>query len=179
MKVIIFLLFLFSAAYLSGIETDQSLTEWNQTRLGIQKNGMIVLGTWAAANITVSAVQLKKTRGQTRYFYQMNLFWNIINLGIASAGFVSSLTGSPALNPDETANQYRNLTKILLINAGLDIGYMGIGVFLIQRGKISEKRPERLSGYGYSLLLQGAFLFIFDTALAIINNSSLQDFLTS
>jgi hypothetical protein len=57
-----------------------------------------------------------------------------------------------------------DLDKVLLFNAGLDLAYIAGGFWLVERSKNADKRPERLKGYGQSVILQGAFLFAFDIA---------------
>lgn len=63
------------------------------------------------------------------------------------------------------------MQKILLFNAGLDVGYMLGGVYLLERGKREVKNAERLRGFGRSILLQGAFLFVFDLSLHTVLSS--------
>ena len=60
-----------------------------------------------------------------------------------------------------TEEQYK-IQKILLFNAGLDIGYMLGGAYLIERSKNTANNPERLRGFGKSIILQGGFLFAYD-----------------
>ncbi len=48
------------------------------------------------------------------------------------------------------------LSKILIVNAGLDILYVITGVFLFTRSRIL------LRGYGLAILIQGVFLLLFD-----------------
>ena len=113
-------------------------------------------------NMAVNGALYRSGEKDRKYFYQMNIAWNAINLAIA--GFV--LYG--ALNPDttltlfESIQQQSNIEKILLFNAGLDVGYIMTGFYLKERAKNSLKHHNRLKGYGNSLVLQGGFLFLFD-----------------
>jgi sulfite exporter TauE/SafE len=61
-----------------------------------------------------------------------------------------------------TQNQLaqQKLEKILLLNTGLDLAYITTGFLLKERGN-SRNNLQNI-GYGNSLLLQGAFLLIFD-----------------
>lgn len=155
-------------------QTDTlSLEEWNRQRVGIQKNGMYVLGSWALTNFAVSGYYMTKTSDRAFYFHQMNVFWNVVNLGIATFGYFGAV-GSPLdLGLEQTVEEYRSFGRILGINAALDVGYVMTGFFLKNRGKKSDSHSERLIGYGNSLILQGSFLFVFDVALAYINQYSL------
>lgn len=156
-----------------------SLAEWNRERIGIQKNGMYILGSWALTNFAVSGYYMTKTSDRAFYFHQMNVFWNVVNLGIATFGYFGAV-GSPLdLSLEQTVEEYRSFGRILGINAALDVGYVMTGFFLKNRGKKSDKYSERLIGYGNSLILQGSFLFVFDVALAYINQFSLSKMATA
>ena len=52
------------------------------------------------------------------------------------------------------------IEKILLLNTGLDLAYLATGLYLKERGQ--RLNNDRNKGYGNSLLLQGAFLLVFD-----------------
>ncbi len=175
--VLLLIVFLGGAASVAakgnGQEEQLSLTEWNRERIGIQKNGMYVLGSWALTNFAVSGYYMTKTSDRAFYFHQMNVFWNVVNLGIATFGYFGA-AGSPLdLSLEQTVEEYLSFGRILGINAALDVGYVMAGFFLKNRGKKSENYSERLIGYGNSLILQGSFLFVFDVALAYINQYSL------
>ncbi|MCF7913796.1 MAG: hypothetical protein K9L66_01370 [Spirochaetaceae bacterium] len=150
-----------------------SLEEWNRQRVNIQKNGMYVLGSWALGNFAVSGYCMTKSRDRNFYFHQMNVFWNVVNLGIAGIGYAGALQSPLGLGLERTVEEYRSFGRILGINAALDVGYVMTGLFLKSRGKKSDSHSERLIGYGNSLVLQGSFLFVFDVTLAYINRYAL------
>jgi hypothetical protein len=52
-------------------------------RYKANKNGMAVLGSWAALNIGLGGYFSSNTNGAEQYFHQFNMGWNVINLGIA------------------------------------------------------------------------------------------------
>jgi hypothetical protein len=132
--------------------------------LQTQNTGMYVLGSWAVANIGIGAYGWSQFDGQRKYFHQMNLFWNTVNLGIAGFAIHNNLQIDPFDGEDALA-EARNIEKILLINSGLDVGYIGAGFLLKHLGANSGKRKELLTGYGNSLILQGGFLLVFDLIL--------------
>jgi len=140
-----------------------------QKSYDLQKNGMIVLGTWATLNLISGSAGYFLSAKNTKYFHQMNAGWNIVNLGIAGFALYNlgqsdaSLTGY-----SESVSELRNLDKILLFNAGLDFGYMAAGAWLWERGL--RKDSERLEGYGKSLILQGGFLLAFDLVLYLLHS---------
>ena len=140
-----------------------------QKSYDLQKNGMIVLGTWATLNLISGSAGYFLSAKNTKYFHQMNAGWNIVNLGIAGFALYNlgqsdaSLTGY-----SESVSELRNLDKILLFNAGLDFGYMAAGAWLWERGL--RKDSKRLEGYGKSLILQGGFLLAFDLVLYLLHS---------
>lgn len=159
-KLLLFLFIIFSAE----VKAQDSLSYFNQKRNQINQTGMKVLGGWAIANIAVGSIGFYKTRGTARYFNQMNIFWNIINLGIATAGFYGAKEASQkSFNLNKSLAEQRKTEHILLINAGLDLAYIGGGIYLNRRG--ISKNSDRLHGYGNAVILQGAFLFLFDSAM--------------
>ena len=66
---------------------------------------------------------------------------------------------------------------MFLINAGLDVAYMGTGFLLRHLSTRNYKRPELLLGYGNSVILQGGFLFLFDGVMYLIQKNHKLDFL--
>lgn len=148
--------------------------QWHLQRVSTQKKGMITLGTWAVGNILVGGVMMNNTKGSSNRFHQMNLFWNVVNLGIATGGYYG-VSSEKTASLKETVSQYQKLNQLLLFNAGLDIGYMMTGLYLKEKAKNSQKRQAMYRGYGNSLLLQGGFLFAFDVVLYLINQTSLQE----
>jgi len=145
-----------------GAQGFADLEVINQTRLDYNLKGMLILGTWAVVNLILGALASFRTSGQTQAFHQMNAYWNVVNLGIAGFGFWQA-TQVAALNFWEVLAAQQQIEKVLLFNAALDLGYMAIGLLLIERGRRLEK--ERWIGFGKSILLQGAFLLLFDAIL--------------
>ena len=135
-----------------------------QKSFNLQKKGMIFLGSWATLNILSGTSGYFLSEKSTKYFHQMNAGWNLVNIGIAGFALYNiSMTDVSTLSYSQSVNELRNLDKILLLNTGLDVGYMAAGAWLWERGV--RKNSTRLEGYGKSLILQGAFLFAFDLIL--------------
>lgn len=135
---------------------------FNQTRLEYNRQGMLILGAWAFLNLFLGSIASFRTSGQKQAFHQMNAYWNVVNLGIAGFGFWQA-SQAVALNFWEILAAQQQIEKVLLFNSALDLGYLAIGLLLIERGRRLEK--ERWIGFGKSILLQGAFLLLFDGIL--------------
>jgi len=174
--VLTFFLFNFDA-----LSQNSSIAEAYEKDVKIRKTGMAILGTWAVGNMITGAIGRRQTSGQTGYFHEMNLIWNVVNLGIAGAGYYFTATGDMPENASVLLNEQVNFQKTLLFNAGLDLAYIAGGFYLMERAKNTTKRPERLKGYGKSIILQGSFLFVFDLVLHTVHSkqsSQIADFLS-
>lgn len=145
--------------------TDSLLKTFNMERISIQKTGMQTLGIWALTNIAVGTFASLSTKGESQAFWQMNAGWNIINAGIAGMGYFSQSIPNTLLG---TLQEQHSIETILAVNAGLDIAYIIGGFYLKEKAKTSDI-PERLQGFGNAIILQGAFLFVFDAILYAVN----------
>ena len=145
-------------------QSNDILQDFNQSRVAHQRTAMIVLGSWAVGNIALGSGMQFFTTGEQRYFHRMNAGWNIVNLGIAGFALWSLRSqGGNDLGLETSLSEYFTFQKVLLFNAGLDIGYMLGGLYMMERSRRPNiSNPERLKGFGQSILLQGAFLFGFD-----------------
>jgi hypothetical protein len=92
-------------------------------------------------------------------FGQQCAAWGAINVAIAGFGFWRS-RGNPA--------ELGRLRTILLINAGLDVGYLVVGAATIRsaRGRTDPPASAR-RGHGAAVMVQGAALGLLDTVFAV------------
>ncbi|KAB2814096.1 DUF6992 family protein [Phaeocystidibacter luteus] len=149
--------------------------EFNADRMQMTRNGMLVLGSWAVGNMAVSGIAAGRTTGEDKYFHQMNVYWNIVNLGIAGAGYYGALGDAAGLSLVETLNEQHSIETILLLNAGLDVAYMAGGAWMIEKSKTASANAERWKGFGRSIVLQGAFLFVFDVSFYAVQANHRSD----
>jgi hypothetical protein len=158
----------------AGILGAQDITveDLDQRRFRINKAGMLTLGSWALANIGVNTALYFSTDEDIRYFYQMNVLWNFINLGIAGLGYYDSARAVPSQDLFAAVDAQYNLEKVLLLNAGLDAAYIMTGLFLVEYGRSFPGRQTMFRGYGHSLLVQGGFLLVFDLVMYGIQRGS-------
>ncbi len=170
---------LFSFCFLHG-QDRQHLTDFNKARKKTIQHGMYTLGGWAISNMAISGFMMPKAKGTSYYFYQMNLFWNLVNLGLSGFGYYNiKRVDSSDLSLMSSLRKHHQFQKILLFNAGLDLAYIASSFYLLEKAK-NSRQTERFRGYGRSIFLQGAFLFTFDTILYFIlraQNSKLDIFL--
>ena len=141
----------------------QQYVSFNEARLEVDKKLMLGLGTWATANFVSSGIGWSQANStESTYFHQMNVMWNVVNIGLAIPGYIKATKANTDLNYETTLLEQRKTEKIFLINTCLDVAYISSGWLLLNRSKVMEPVQERFSGYGKSLLLQGGFLFLFD-----------------
>jgi hypothetical protein len=141
--------------------------ELYQEHLDTMKTGMSILGVWSVSNLVLGTISRQRSTGKSRYFHEMNAGWNLINLGIASLGYIT-LTDPNGWSSLEGLRELESTDRILLFNAGLDLAYIALGYGLIERGQ--RLGSDRFIGYGRSLLLQGGFLFVFDSLFAYLHS---------
>lgn len=148
--------------------SKEVLQDFNSTRIQYNKQGMVILGSWAVGNIIWGGAMAGRTTGEVQGFHQMNAYWNAVNLLIAGFGYYSAFKETPSDNFWETLQSQHSIEKILLVNAGLDVAYMAGGLYMLERGRRTDN--PRLSGFGQSVILQGAFLMSFDIIKYMIHN---------
>ena len=150
-----------------------SFKDFAQSYQKTNKTGMWVLGSWAVGNMLVGGISLASgVQGERKYFQQMNIAWNVVNAGLAGFGLHQAYSSIEGLAWQEVLGNHHQMQKILLFNAGLDIAYIATGFFLVEKSKNVAKLPERLSGFGKSLILQGSFLLLFDISMVLAHQSN-------
>lgn len=158
-KSLFFLFFLLGSFSLLAQDIPV-LQDFNQTRVDYNKQGMLILGSWAVGNMVWGGIGASQTIGETKAFHQMNLYWNSLNLIIAGFGYWQATKETPGTDFWATVEAQHGIEKVLLLNGALDLAYMAGGLYMKERGL--RKDNPRLIGFGKSVILQGAFLLAFD-----------------
>lgn len=107
-----------------------------------------VLAAWAVGSVAVGAICSLSPR--TRGFGRQTAAWGLIDGVIVYAG----VRGRRRRGPTDPAR----LRRVLLVNAGLDVGYLAVGVKLL--------RGNRFRLDGLAVVVQGAFLLVLDSTAA-------------
>jgi len=155
-----------------GRDLSPSWLDYESGRLGMNATGMGLLILWASVNILIGVAGWIFSRGTYRYFFQMNAFWNLINLGLGLAGYFGAAgADSTLLTQAGIVAAYHDMQNLYILNAGLDVAYIAIAFLLIERARRTPARQNLLKGYGYSLILQGGFLFVFDLVMFLVHRS--------
>jgi len=120
---------------------------------------------WGGANVALGVGLLasgsRESTPRRFGFGVQSTAWGAINLGIVGA---SLLAGDPEL-PTTLAGALsaeNGWSDLLLVNLGLNVGYMGVGTALAVAAGRGLGRPEEVRGHAYGVIVQGAGLFILD-----------------
>lgn len=140
--------------------------------------GMMVLGTWAISNMAIGSYGWASNSGEQKYFHQMNFFWNTINLSIAGfALYQNNKLNIASFSETELLKKHIQTENLYLINAGLDVLYVGTGFYLKHLANSNTTRKDLLRGYGNAIILQGSFLFVFDLIMYGIQHNRRMNYL--
>lgn len=142
---------------------EAAFAQLNDRRVATNKKGMTILGAWGAANIVGGvAGALSATDQEWKSFHTMNALWGVVNLGIAGMGYMGARKeAGQILSCDKMLGRYESGKRLFLINAGLDVIYIGSGMALTSYADDLDN-PARWRGYGKSVTMQGIFLLVFD-----------------
>ena len=132
------------------------------------------LAAWAGASI-VAGGALAATGQATgsralRAFGAQTAAWGAVDLGIAAFGELRRrgrlATVEDPYSAQTVAAERRQLRRVLLVNAGLDVGYIATGAAGVlwgsRRADGSGGLPA-VMGHSAAVVSQGAFLLAFDT----------------
>ncbi|UZR94161.1 DUF6992 family protein [Chondrinema litorale] len=170
MRLRLIIVTLLSIILCNSINAQNFQENFQGKKYKITKTGMTVLGSWALGNIAANALMLPSAHGDDKYFKQMNIYWNLVNIAIAGGGYVANEQyRKKSLSTYQLISDQYKTEKVLLLNAGLDLVYITAGQLLKERAKNISKNPDRLKGFGNGLILQGVFLFVFDLSLHTIH----------
>lgn len=150
----------------SSAIAQNSLDDINKTRTQHSLNGMIAFSSWTGANLVAGTVGVLTTQGEWQHFFEMNLYFNAVNVAIAIPGLLSAVKAkSEGLSFEQTVKESQKAQTVYLVNGVLDLTYITAGFLFREIGNNPNHDPglqNRLRGYGTSFIVQGGFLLIFD-----------------
>jgi hypothetical protein len=147
-----------------------NLEEFNKQQVSITKNGMAVLSSWGAVNLIYSGIPIGSAAGSDKSFYQMNLIWGGVNFSLGAIGYLFSKSHN-GLGYTQSLKKQMSIEKAFLFNTGLDLAYVAGGFYLKEKANNNNVNHDRNKGYGESIILQGASLFLFDGIMYFINQA--------
>jgi hypothetical protein len=173
MKNLLFLS-LFLSFSTSIFSQNLTLQSFNQEHLDLNRKGLTVLGSWAGANLITNGILLSNSSGSDKYFYQMNVYWNVVNGALAGFGVLGAKKIQGNLSAFQTLEEQSSTEKTFLVNTGLDAAYVMTGIYLLEKSKNSVDNQNMFKGYGQSVILQGGFLLLFDGIMYGVHRSHLK-----
>lgn len=182
-KILILFILLFSSYWVLGQQKLDStseayhlLSDIQDRQMKFSRGGMYSLNSWAVANITYGSIAYFNSHGEAKYFHQMNMLWNVVNLGIAIPGLIKTYKKKP-VTFESVLKAQKQTESIYLFNAGLDLGYIASGWALRNLGfRKTGEDAFRLKGYGSSLMMQGGFLLLHDVVEYILYKTNSKRF---
>jgi esterase/lipase len=117
------------------------------------------LRAWAVVSVLAGLALIAVGDPFWRGFGIQAVAWGLINGVIAWAGYRNA---QKRARPPEA--EARHLLRLLWVNAGLDLLYIAIGAAVIVF--LGPASPEA-SGHGWGVVVQGAFLLVFDALHAL------------
>jgi len=142
------------------LKNDTSWLDIGYQRLTQQERAMWILLGWGSLNLIGGSV-LAINRNH-RDFYTMMAGWGLVNAGIAGFALLNPDIYDATTSFSQVLRDEQLFNRILAINSGLNIGYMATGFCMMYMGKTS-----RIRQFGTAIIIQGAFLAIFDTILLL------------
>lgn len=133
-----------------------------QTIYHFQKRLSQRLMIWSVFSIVIGLALQFSRSAQVRGFGQQAATWGAIDAAIAGLGLrgaAQKMDDPAAYALPAQSKEARNLGRLLWINAGLDVFYMLGGLALARRDDPDNKG---WFGHGWGVVVQGAFLFLFD-----------------
>lgn len=178
MRYLFLLYVIFSAQLMLGqkivdsIQLDPIVVDVYNRQTNTSRMGMTSLNAWAVSNIAVGGIAYNGSAGKERYFHQMNIFWNVVNLGIGIPGLIGTYK-SREQDFESVYKYQKKLENVYVLNMGLDISYIATGWALDNFGKTKTgETADRFKGYGNSLVMQGSYLLLHDLVMYFFYKSN-------
>lgn len=152
------------------------MSELFTTYISAMSTGMAVLMSWSVMNIMLGSIGMYLTSKTKNffYFYQMNLFWNIVNLVVGFFGMVYTESFyRETVSVGYVVDTISWFQTLLALNIPMNLVYATIGSILLY---FMKRHPsQRMQEYGYAIVLQAFFLFLFDTTMFAYSFVTLQE----
>lgn len=170
MKLNLIILALFLSTIINS-QNDEVIKSFDAKKNNLNRKDMVVLTSWAGVNIVGSFVGYVFTNSyEEKQFYIMNGCWGAINLGLSLPALLSK--DKPTGTWHDVYKKQTNMEKIFLANTMLDVAYMLGGAYYMNYAsqQTNELQKQRGLGFGKSIIIQGAGLFLFDLTMTVLNN---------
>lgn len=139
-------------------DPDSRIWQMYEERMDERQSLEWILFGWGGLNVAAGAAMLP---GNYRDFGGMNLAWGVINMAIVTPSLFFRESVTPEESPFyHTVREELRFQRIVAINAGLNVSYILSGIGMLHYGESS-----RIRQFGSSVMIQGAFLLLYDLVL--------------
>lgn len=122
------------------------------------------IAAWGAASLAAGTTLVLSSRAEgkrgRRAFGLQTAGWGVINSGIAVAAL--TLTGDAPTSWAEAIGAEDHLGNVMLVNLGLDVGYVLVGATLLAVAGRGVPTPAAWRGHGAAVVAQGVMLLALD-----------------
>jgi hypothetical protein len=133
-----------------------------------QRRALAVLLAWGLGSVAAGLALSWRGRGAVRQFGVQALAWGLIDALLAALGMRGATRKLAQPGRVDVVAEARRFRTILAVNAGLDVGYVAVGAHFAYHGPSAERK-----GLGWGVLVQGLFLLLFDSLLALVVQAEL------
>ena len=127
-------------------QTNTDLIDFNKSRNRKTNNALKVLGGWAVANECASGYYYYHSTGSDKYFNQMNVIWNGVNLLIVGTSIFNHPNNDLSLTNSLKAQH--SIETIYISNTILDLVYSSLGLYLTEKAKNDLANRDKYNGWG-------------------------------
>ncbi len=168
---LVMIIMLTGIVFVSVAEAQQQpdLFSIESQRLSTERNAMLILLTWGGLNMAGGGL-LAATSAKHRDFGLMSAGWGLVNAGIAGYALLSASAPDPSVSFQDVLSAEQLFNRILAVNTGLNVAYIGVGWSMNYMGGKSRTRD-----FGSAIVVQGIFLLIFDAILLYDSSQRLSE----
>ncbi len=128
----------------------------------------VALGAWGGASVVAGAGlavldRLGRGGGALRGAARQSAAWGAVDVVVALLAARDARRARGDRSPAGERRDAERLRRVLLVNAGLDVGYVAAGLALLRRRRL---RGSDVTGDGAAVVVQGAALLVVDVAAA-------------
>lgn len=124
------------------------------------------VGVWGLANTAAGLGMLgsaERDEHPTLYgFGVQTVGWGVVNAAIAALGLTLGGEGDDEPTMAEALREEAGWGRLLVLNQGLNVGYMMVGGALWIASSRGLERGDEVRGHAQAVVLQGAGLFVLD-----------------
>jgi hypothetical protein len=138
----------------------------DSARLAAEQAHLRRVGAWGLASLvggTALALGQDREDHPSRHgFGLQTAAWGGINTAIAAGGLLLGGRGEAPHTLSEAVGREERWNRILLVNVGLNAGYMMTGAALVMASHRGLERGDEVRGHATAVILQGLGLLVLD-----------------